>query len=176
VALPPIAFVAFSPAASAYVTMPTKAQPVSIAPANVPLPERVARLVEADARAVADASPRAIWPWLAVAAATVLFAVAPFVVRARRRQNRLAAAHAALRHAFANGPTATRTAFEALLAALAGDAMFTAAVWSCLQVRFGEPAVAKLQALHAAVDHARFGAALPSPEAFAAALVPTGRS
>ncbi len=170
VALPPLPFVAFDPHRSTYVTLATQPLPLTIAPATAALPERVQRLVAADGRTVAAAAPRAWWPWAVAVVGGLGLALLPFLVRARRRQQRFVQARQALEQAFAAGPNATLAAFEAVLAAASGVDAFSDTTWSALHARLGGDAIAPLRELHTAFDQARFGAVPPTPAACEATL------
>ncbi|MBX3463780.1 MAG: BatD family protein [Planctomycetes bacterium] len=173
--LPAIPFAAFSPRQGGYVVHRTAPVPLRVLPAppGTVLPPAVAALVQAEAAAAA-ARP---WWEFALVGLVVAAGVAGWGLgRARQRwQRRLAHALATL--AAGGSAEALRTAVEAACAARVRAGVFDGEVWTRLvAVGVGEEAVARLRAVHAALDAARFGGVAPAAgEVVAAARVLAGR-
>lgn len=159
-AVPPVPFVAFSPARGDYVTHHTAPVALRVDAATGELPPRVQERVAADQREVAAANAPSRW-WAVLGAVAV--AAGTLALRLRRRRSARAAAIARARLAFAAVPAdaapARLQAFEALLAAMAGETTWSEASWS--HAAFGNGVDAPLRALHAALDAARFGGQAP---------------
>ncbi|MBL8753661.1 MAG: BatD family protein [Planctomycetes bacterium] len=165
VAVPPVPFVAFDPVRAAYEALATEALPIVVAAATAPLPERIARLVEADAAAEAKSSSHPSPAWIAV--------FVPLLAAAGRRRRQRRRTHAALQAALAGDAVGVLAAFEALLAVCAGTKSFDAGTWERLAAK-RPTAVAAMRDLHARLDQARFGGARPTV-AEVEAVVAAGR-
>jgi hypothetical protein len=168
--LPPLAFVAFDPTVAGYATITAPSAAIAVAAARADLPPRVRQLVDADASAVAAASPTRRWPAAAGAALALLLAGG---VRAHRRRRAHRARDAAI-DAFAAAPSADPAArlatYEAALARIAGLPTWRPDGFAALAARAPADVVAALRAHHGGLDAARFGGVVVPTDAVVVAL------
>lgn len=177
--MPGVSLVAFSPAVGSYVTLSAPSVPVLVGPLpdGVELDARVQELVEAD-RAAHGADSFVTWCWRIGLMLLVLLGAAwsRRAVVGRGRRAVQGALHelrvaVALPDADAIDPPLVLARFERLLALVAGGAGADVAfgvpgTWDRLRARgVTDGGVAVLRELHAVLDGARFGGALPPGEA-----------
>lgn len=163
-AVPPIPFVAFAPAANAYVVHRTEPVPLAVGP--LPAGRSLAPDVEALVRADAERHAPSRW-WGPLGLALVLAALLAFVGQRRRRRHGALRLQALLATLGTSEDAATvATAFAELCALRAGSLAFAgAATWHGLAAAGVDAAVvARAAALHADLDAARFGGLLPPRE------------
>lgn len=168
-AVPPLRLVTFSPARGDYVAVEAPAVPLAVLPVADPasLPPRVRELLAADGAAVAAAQRPSGWWWAVAALAAGLGGA--FAARrrvARRRAFAVLAAEQALAGC-AEDAASLFAAFERLLAARAGAMQWADELWALVP---DPPARARLRALHAELDAARFGGRLPARDDLLAAV------
>jgi len=166
--VPALPFVVFSPQAGDYVTLATAPVPLRVLPATAELPARVRELIAADAESAA-AERRPSW-WWAAAVGLVCGALVGLRFRHQRRRRDVllaAAAERALAAAADGDAAALLVAFERVLAVRAGVVDWSAAAWQRLP---SGAATARLRALHADLDAARFGGRPPSRAELLAAI------
>ncbi len=171
-AVPPLAFVAFSPRANGYVTLTSEPVPVRIEPlaTGAQLPLRVQELLAAEAQLVALASAPSWW-WSVAAAFLVLLGTLGLRTRRRGLAHAQALATAKSRLASSKDAIGSLATFEAALAAVAAVPAWSHAGWASLAARgVTAAAVATARALHTQLDAARFGGAVPAASELAAAL------
>ena len=163
-AVPPIPFVAFAPAANAYVVHRTEPVPLAVGP--LPAGRSLAPDVETLVRAEAARHAPSRWRG-PLGLALVLAALLAFVGQRRRRRHGALRLQALLATLGTSEDAATvATAFAELCALRAGSLAFAgAATWHGLASAGVDAAVvARAQALHADLDAARFGGQLPPRE------------
>jgi len=157
--IPALPFVVFSPQTGDYVTLMTAPVPLRVEPAAAELPARVRELIAADAESAA-AERRPSWWWTA-AVGLVCGALVGLRFRHQRRRRHVlltAAAERALATAADGDAAALLVAFERVLAARVGVVDWSADGWARLPAG---AATARLRALHADLDAARFGGRAP---------------
>lgn len=164
-AVPPVPFVAFSPAQRTYVTSRSDTVPLRVGPvpAGVALPARVSERVAADEREVAAARAWPRW-WVGFAALPLLGLVVLRRAAHRRRARRArASAVQRLTVALAQDPGAALVAFDALLAQVSGLTPFDAEARNTLRARgVDEELLQRLQQWRDGLDAARFGGRAPA--------------
>ncbi|HEX5052548.1 MAG TPA: BatD family protein [Planctomycetota bacterium] len=168
--VPAVPFVSFSPRTGGYVTAMVGPVPMKVvpAPAGAVLPERVQALVDADAMRVRAAAALPWW-WYAMVALVALVAFRLWRWR-RQRARRAVEVHEALARldvALACGPADALAALQVLCAQSAGTPVLAAdAMFDALLAR-GVPdeVVARVRRVHAQLDAARYGGAMPPAEA-----------